>query len=108
VKKTFAVSLLAGTLLLAASAADAKKSQVIEDMDFGTYSCANFLQEASTATSEDLGAVFMWLDGYLSGVSGDTVLKWKGLEEFGQKLVKYCSDHRKVKLLDAAKKVGID
>jgi len=108
-KKAIAASVLAGALLLSvAPSAHAKKSKVAEDLNFGVYTCASFLQDASTATAEDLGAVFLWLDGYLSGVSGDTVLTWKGLEDFGQKLVKYCADHRKVKLLDAAKTVGIE
>jgi hypothetical protein len=33
----------------------------------------------------------MWIDGYLSGVSGDTTLSWKNLEKFSTDLVAYCA-----------------
>lgn len=107
-KKTIMLSLLACALLFSASGAEAKKNMAVEDLDFGTYTCAAFLNDAATASSEDLGAIFLWLDGYLSGVSGDTVLKWKGLESFSEKLVGYCKANGKAKLLDAARKVGIE
>ncbi|MEZ5580532.1 MAG: HdeA/HdeB family chaperone [Candidatus Competibacteraceae bacterium] len=54
----------------------------------------------------DAGVVLMWIDGYLSGVSGDTSLNWKDLEKFSTNLVAYCGKPDE-KVLDAAEAVGI-
>ena len=54
----------------------AKKNQM-KNIDFGEITCGEFLQELSTSSAEDAGVVLMWIDGYLSGVSGDTSLDWK-------------------------------
>jgi acid stress chaperone HdeB len=54
-----------------------------------------------------MGVVFMWIDGYLSGVSGDKVLSWKNLEKFSIDLVAYCASKPDEKVLDAAEEVGI-
>lgn len=66
-----AASLLASPVL-------AKKTQM-QNIDFGEITCGEFLQELSTSSAEDAGVVLMWIDGYLSGVSGDTTLDWKDL-----------------------------
>ena len=50
----------------------------------------------------------MWIDGYLSGVSGDTDLDWGNLEKFSKDLVEYCGNNSNTKVLEAAKKVGIE
>jgi len=69
--------------------------------------CGEFLQELSTSSAEDAGVVLMWIDGYLSGVSGDTSLDWKDLEKFSTNLVAYCGKKPDEKVLDAAEAVGI-
>ena len=84
----FAVVLCLTASLLAPPAL-AKKTQM-KNIDFGEITCAEFLQELSTSSSEDAGVVLMWIDGYLSGVSGDTSLNWKDLEKFSTNLVAYC------------------
>ena len=80
----------------------------LKNIDFGTINCREFLEEIAAGSEDDAGAVMLWIDGYLSGVSGDTVLNWRGFEAYSERLVEYCAEHRKVKLLDAAKRVGID
>ncbi len=87
--------------------ADARKGRV-QDIDFGSYTCESFLYDISDASEEDIGAVFLWLDGYLSGVSGDTVLRWNGLESFAENLVNRCQTRGRERLLDAARRVGIN
>ena len=103
-------SLLIAVLGLAASLLAppvlAKKSQM-RNIDFGEITCGEFLQELSTSSAEDAGVVLMWIDGYLSGVSGDTSLDWKDLETFSTNLVAYCGKKPDEKVLDAAEAVGI-
>lgn len=93
--------------LLFATEASALKMLAADHIDFGALSCGDFLNEAETASEEDLGVVIMWLDGYLSGVSGDTVLKFSGVELFAENLVDYCARSPGSRLLDAARAVGI-
>jgi len=92
--------------LFTSSTALAKKTQ-IHDIDFGAITCNEFMQEVAKGSSEDMGVVFMWIDGYLSGVSGDKVLSWKNLEKFSIDLVAYCASKPDEKVLDAAEEVGI-
>ncbi|MBF0438534.1 MAG: hypothetical protein HQL93_05365 [Magnetococcales bacterium] len=75
-------------------------------MDFGSYTCEEFLQEVATSNREDIGAILLWLDGYLSGVTGDTVLNWKNFESFAESLADRCNERRGEKLLRAVRKTG--
>lgn len=94
------------SLLVPVSGLAAKKSQS-QNIDFGSITCGEFLEDISKSSSEDAGVVLMWIDGYLSGVSGDTTLDWKNLEKFSTDLVAYCGNKPKIKVLDAAEAVGI-
>lgn len=102
-----AATLCLATSLLASGPVAAKKAQM-QNIDFGTITCGSFLKELSTGNAEDAGVVLMWIDGYLSGVSGDTTLDWSNLETFSKELVEYCGNSQDTKVLDAAKKVGIE
>jgi acid stress chaperone HdeB len=93
--------------LLLATPGEARKRGSSQNIDFGTYTCRSFLEEVAQGSEEDVGVVMMWIDGYLSGVSGDTVLNWKEFERFAERLVEYCAEHGSVRLLDAAKRKGI-
>jgi acid stress chaperone HdeB len=105
--KHLVLGLTAFALAVTSLSADARKGRV-QDIDFGSYTCESFLYDISDASEEDIGAVFLWLDGYLSGVSGDTVLRWNGLESFAENLVARCQSRGRERLLDAAERVGID
>lgn len=106
-KRSFAVAALclAASLLVSGPVA-AKKAQ-IQNIDFGSITCGAFLKELSTGNADDAGVVLMWIDGYLSGVSGDTLLNWKDLERFSSKLATYCGERPTARVLDAAEAVGI-
>ncbi|MEO5362716.1 MAG: HdeA family protein [Magnetococcus sp. DMHC-8] len=104
-KSTSVLLFLCASLLLAAPAQARKQSQ--SQINFGTYTCGAFLADAAQGSEEDIGIVLMWLDGYLSGVSGDTVWKQKDFEEFSERLANYCATHGNAKLLEAARKKGI-
>lgn len=92
------------TLCLALPA-QAKQSH--DNIDFGRITCAEFIKDIVQVSDDDAAAVMLWIDGYLSGVSGDTVLNWRSMENYTSSLVEYCLDNKRVKLLDAARKVGI-
>ena len=107
-KRSFAVAALClATGLLVSGPVAAKKAQM-QNIDFGSITCGAFLKELSTGTADDAGIVLMWIDGYLSGVSGDTELDWGNLEKFSKDLVEYCGNNSNTKVLEAAKKVGIE
>ncbi len=93
---------------IAAAPAMAAKRQQSGDVDFGSVTCKAFINDLSTASEQDAGAIFLWLDGYLSGVSGDTVMRPAGMEQFVDALLDHCSKRGKDNLLDAARKVGIN
>lgn len=105
-----ATALFAGLMLALAtsSPAWAKKSQAAENIDFSRISCQQFMNDLASSSEDDAAAILLWLDGYLSGVSGDTVLRFDGLEAFASNLTEYCSRRGKDRLLDAARKVGIE
>jgi len=106
--KNSAIALVAVIAALLAAPVDAKKKQAgNEPIDFGAISCNQFLQDIASGSEEDAAGVFLWLDGYLSGVSGDTVLRFDSLEQFGLNLVDHCSKRGRDRLIDAARKVGI-
>lgn len=87
--------------------AQAGKQSQHANIDFSRISCGEFINDIVRVSDDDAGAVMLWIDGYLSGVSGDTVLDWKSMEGYTERLVGYCLENKRVKLLDAARKVGI-
>ena len=99
-----AASLLAAALALAGVDASARA----DTLDFSTITCTSFIEDVAAGSEDDAAAVMMWLDGYLSGVSGDTVLRFDAMEAFGTNLVEHCASNGATKLLDAAKKVGLE
>ncbi|MGC2856385.1 HdeA/HdeB family chaperone [Novispirillum sp. DQ9] len=105
--KAFLAATVVALPLLFASEAFAQKKLSDDHLDLGAMSCGDFLTDAETASEDDLGVLFMWLDGYLSGVSGDTVLKFSGIQSFAGRLIDYCAGRPKARLLDAARATGI-
>lgn len=105
VKKALMLCLV-GTIAWA-GVADAKRKGN-DNIDFGAINCRTFIEDVANGSEDDVGALMLWLDGYLSGVSGDTVLRFDSLEEFGGNLVDHCARRGGDNLLDAAKRVGIE
>ncbi len=103
---TAAVMTLTALCCFLATPAFAKK-QSIQNIEFSTVTCGEFMTDIQSASDEDVGVVLMWLDGYLSGVSGDTYLDWNNLATFGENLVTFCAQNASITVLDAAKRVGI-
>ncbi len=105
-KHSLAVAALCCSSLLISMPVLAKKAGV-QNINFGEITCGEFMKEIAAGSAEDAGVVLMWIDGYLSGVSGDTVLKWNDLEKFSTNLVAYSGKKPGEKVLDAAEAVGI-
>jgi acid stress chaperone HdeB len=100
--------LLVAALLLSIATPIAAQKRGNSDIDFGTMTCNDFMHEVTVSDEEDLGALLLWIDGYLSGVTGDTVLRWRGFEQFAEDLVVSCQRRGHQRLLDAARRVGIE
>jgi len=69
--------------------------------------CAEFLEILNASGEEEIGYIFMWLDGYLSGVSGDTVINWDGMQQLSEKMIDYCGARGSDNVLKVARKLGI-
>ena len=100
--------LTAGLLVLLASLPALAKAKQANNINFGAITCEEFIHEVAGADEDSVAMVLMWLDGYLSGVSGDTRLNWNNLEGFSAKLMNGCAKKTKAKVLDVAKAVGIN
>ncbi len=98
------IALFVACLFVLCSAGYAKAE---DSIDFGTISCSEFIQDLSTSSEDDAALILMWLDGYLSGVTGDTKLRFNAMESFGSNLVDACSKSPNSKVLDVARIVGI-
>ncbi len=78
-----------------------------DNINFGALSCGEFMQVVNDSDEDDIAAMLIWLDGYLSGVSGDTTFYPEGFDEFADRLVDRCSKKSGKKVLDVAREVGI-
>jgi len=95
--------LRAGALSLSLCATQAAAG---DELDFGKLSCQDFTKMVQELNSDEGAGILLWLDGYLSGITGDTVLDPNGMEKNSMRLVKYCLKNGSVRLLDATRRVG--
>lgn len=68
-----------------------------EETDVAKVKCSEFIQD-----KESMGMLLMWLDGYASQKSDNTVLSDEWIEKLGAHMGKYCSEHPDTTILDAA------
>jgi len=94
--------------LLAYSGTALAKGKNPGNIEFGTLTCQEFLEGVAASDQATVGMLLMWLDGYLSGVSGDTELNWDGFDSISTSLAETCAKSPKKKVLDVAKAVGIE
>lgn len=81
--------------------ADAAKKKVKEQVDMNKYTCGDLLSE----DEDEIGAVLIWVDGYLSGKTGDTTIDMDFLSKLGEAVGQACSQNKKAKLLDVVRKL---
>lgn len=95
-KSWIAASMLAMTLLVPTV------SHAAEEMK--DLTCEKML----AMDDETRGILVFWMDGYLSGVTGDTTFDMDLLQKFAGKLGAACAKTPKAKVLDTAKVVGTE
>ncbi len=88
-------------LVLPAAQAAEKKVKKDEKVDMASYTCADLLAE----NEDEAGMILLWVDGYLSGKTGDTVINTAFVGELAENVGKKCGENGKAKLLDVVKEL---
>lgn len=84
-------------LILAAAAAALFVSPALATQtDFGAVTCS----QTKTWDANTAGNYLMWLDGYLAGKTGDTVLDTDAIAKLAQALDTHCNANPDDKILD--------
>ena len=68
-----------------------------EDMDMAKITCNDFLSQKE----DDIVSVVIWVDGYLSAKSGDTVMGQEWMKKLSMNLASYCKQNGNKTLMDA-------
>lgn len=93
---------------LAASAVNAQAQESPENIDLTRFTCQEYLQRlASASQPSELDALITWLDGYLSGISGNTEINWREIAQYRLDLTAHCRKHSSSTLQEAARKAGM-
>lgn len=89
-KKFLTAITAAATLVLSANAV------LAEEQDVAQIKCAEFLQ-----SGPNMPLLIMWIDGYLSAASNDTVMNDDYIENLGNQLGSFCRANPDATLWDA-------
>ncbi len=68
-----------------------------DTVDIAQVKCSEFIQD-----KQGMGMLLMWLDGYASQQSGNTVLSEEWIEKLGMHMGTYCAKNPDTTILDAA------
>ena len=77
------------------------------NIDLSTFTCKDFLSAMQQGQEQEMRSLAMWLDGYLSGISGNTEVDWQELRQYSNDLVAYCRDNPASVMREAALKAGM-
>jgi acid stress chaperone HdeB len=98
----FCAALLGLSMLVLPSVQAAEKAiKKSEKLDMASYTCADLLAE----NEDDAGTILLWIDGYLSGKTGDTVINMDFIGELAENVGEKCGADGKAKLLDVVKEL---
>ena len=75
-----------------------------DSFDMSEFTCAE-LVELDTETSV---LMTFWLDGYLSGISGDTVVDSEYIGGLAEGMIEACSADPEALVLDVVEEVGLE
>lgn len=89
--KKFMMAVLAAAFLCAPAVSFA------EDMDMAKIKCKDFLSQKEN----DIVTIVIWVDGYLSAKSGDTVMGEEWMKKLSMNLAGYCKQNGDKTLMDA-------
>ncbi|MBF0226698.1 MAG: hypothetical protein HQK76_14690 [Desulfobacterales bacterium] len=76
-----------------------------EKVDMSQLTCSDLLK---IEDEDEAANLIVWLDGYLSGLTGDPKIDENALEQFVEELIKFAQKNPDVKLLKAAEMVGTE
>lgn len=68
-----------------------------EPVDMSKLSCKEFL----SADQSKIGMMLMWIDGYMSGKSDNTMMDNAWMEKLGTHMGKYCASNPQKTIMDA-------
>ncbi len=68
-----------------------------QDIDLGKITCAEFLASDKATVEKTM----IWLDGYISALSENTVMSAEWMQEFGEHMGTYCTKNPSKTILDA-------
>lgn len=102
-KKTIAIAALLVSALAFSSTVFAKKEQALK-YDMKELSCKELIE----MDEETMGIMLMWLDGYLSGITGDTKFDSDQFGSFAGSLGEHCAKNPADKVVDASHKLGVN
>ena len=89
-KKFLFASLLAVFLALPAAV------QAADEYDVAKISCKEFL-----ASGDEMGMLLVWIDGYMSAKSDNTVMSSEWMEKLGSHLGSYCKKNSSHTIMQA-------
>jgi len=101
-KKSIVIVATLVSALAFSSSVFAKKEQAIK-FDMKDLTCKELLE----MEADDMGAILMWLDGYLSGITSDTKFDSNQFGAFAGSLGEHCGINQSDKVVDASHKLGI-
>jgi acid stress chaperone HdeB len=101
-KKSMAVVVALVATVAFSSSAFAKKEQNVK-FNMQDLTCKELIE----LDEDTAGIMLMWLDGYLSGVTGDTRFDSDQFGSFAGSLGEYCAKKPAAKVLDASHELGV-
>lgn len=88
--------------LLISTNAFAKKEQNFK-FDMNELTCKELIE----SDEDTIAMMLMWIDGYLSGITGDTRFDSNQFTSFAGSLGEYCAKNQNSKVLDASHQLGV-
>jgi acid stress chaperone HdeB len=73
--------------------------------DVGDLRCRDMIELAHD-DEDAFATIVIWLDGYLSGITGDTTFDVRFLERFTEQLILRCNDKPRRRVIEVAREVG--
>lgn len=96
-------SLILASCLLSGALSGHAKFIATDEQDMAQLTCKDFL-----ADKEGIAAMLMWIDGYLSGKSDDTVISSQWIEKLGMHLGTFCGANPNKTLMQAIEAMPVE
>ena len=81
--------------------AQAAKKEVKQQVDMSKYTCGELLSESE----DDMGVVLIWIDGYLSGKTGDMTVDLEFISKLAEGVGGACASNKKARVMDVVEKL---